>query len=224
MAEESIVEKENRNEPKGTGYAVADQAIYLAEREAISKRLNELGDILDKGRVALAGGAILFSATVLKDLMPNATARTRWMVGWSWLVLAITLVLSLYCVYAAGRAHQRQLEILDDDHREGLKEGRLSNDRSNPWDVRLRRLNPLSLWLLLIGLAVMGAALFSAFTSNLQPTQGNPMNKNNTKQTTVRPGTDSTKTFGPRSTPVTAQKPSGSSGGNSDSGSGGTKK
>lgn len=198
-------------------HALTDDELYRSERAQLIKRRDELGDIFDKGRVALAGGAIALSATVIRDLAPAADEGSKQVLIWSWIALTASLILSVVCVYLAGLSHDRQRQILDDDRRVGSGEKRtLKNDRANGFNTWLGWLNPGSVALLLVGLALLGATLQGAF----QHTKPKPMLANEvdtgdtmseeTKDRDGRQGGHDKKSFGASDRPVTPKPSQGS--------------
>lgn len=208
-------------------FELKDDEVYLAERTQLIKRRDELGDIFDKGRVALAGGAIAISATVMKDLAPGAEGSTKGLLVWSWMFLTASLICSLLCVYLAGLSHERQRRILDDDRRVGDGRTRvLKTGRTNGYNTWLGWLNPASVVLLMVGVVLMGATFRDAFSgkapdetaANMKPVEAksNMSDKNKTTKD-IKPSGDGNKSFGASDRPVTPSKPSnqGSSGGGS---------
>lgn len=208
-------------------FELKDDEVYLAERTQLIKRRDELGDIFDKGRVALAGGAIAISATVMKDLAPGAEGSTKGLLVWSWMFLTASLICSLLCVYLAGLSHERQRRILDDDRRVGDRRPRvLKTGRANGYNTWLGWLNPTSVVLLLVGVVMMGATFrdaFSAKTSDEKAAVQKPkeatsnMSDKNKTTKDIKPSGDGNKSFGASDRPVTPSKPTnqGSSGGGS---------
>lgn len=208
-------------------FELKDDEVYLAERTQLIKRRDELGDIFDKGRVALAGGAIVISATVMKDLAPGAEGSTKGLLVWSWMFLTASLICSLLCVYLAGLSHERQRRILDDDRRVGDRRTRvLKTGRANGYNTWLGWLNPASVVLLMVGVVMMGATFRDAFSTKTpdekaavqtpKEATSNMSDKNKTTKD-IKPAGDGTKSFGASDRPVTPSKPSnqGSSGGGS---------
>lgn len=213
-------------------FGLTDDELYHAERTQLINRRDELGDIFDKGRVALAGGAIAISATVMKDLAPGANAATKGLLVWSWMFLTASLICSLLCVYLAGLSHERQRRILDDDRRVGDKRQRtLKHKRANGYNTWLGWLNPASVVLLMLGVVLMGATFRDAFSgkapdetaANKKPVEAksNMSDKNKTTKD-IKPSGDGNKSFGASDRPVTPSKPSNQ--GNSGGGAGDKKK
>lgn len=211
-----------------------DDELYASEREYMLKRRNELADLFDKGRVALAGGAIAFSVGVVKDLLPNATQDTKTIIGWGWAILALSLVVSVICVYLASLSFSRQVDVLDDDRRVGNGEERLHEKkeekrgknwkpRKNGWNLWVDVMNVSSILSLALGLGVMGIALFGAFAEQPQK-DTTTMSDKNTKKTTQQT-TDHTKTLGATDRRVSGNQGGGSgNSGSSGGGKGGGKK
>ncbi len=220
-------------------FALEDEELYLEERSKLLKRRDELGDIFDKGRVALAGGAIALTVTISKDLVKSMALWERIVLAAGWAVLAASLICAVQAVYRAGLAYDRQVDVLDDDRTASIENWKKSTrDRANAHAKLLQRLNSASLWLLAIGLVVTGIGLFSAFASDpktpdtttptvkieLLPTGEMKMSNSDNKPSTSGTSHEQ-KSFGPKDRPVTP-KPSSGTGGNNqqNQGGGGAKK
>lgn len=208
--------------------ALVDDEVYHQERAQLIKRRDELGDIFDKGRVGLAGGAIALSATVMKDLAPTASTATKGLLVFAWLFLTASLICSVVCVYLAGLSHERQRCILDDDRRAGnLDKRKLKYGRANGFNMWLSWLNPGSVALLMVGLVLLGITFRDAFSGGgssgierSKITDGTATMSDKNKTTKDTKSSDGQKSFGASDRPVTPKNPTSQSGSNS----GGTKK
>ncbi|MBX3097418.1 MAG: hypothetical protein KF812_11195 [Fimbriimonadaceae bacterium] len=220
-------------------FALEDEVLYLEERSTLLKRRDELGDIFDKGRVALAGGAIALTVTISKELVKSMVLWERIVLAGGWAVLAASLICAVLAVHRAGLAYDRQVDILDADRTASIEKWKKGlRDRTNAHAKLLERLNRASLWFLAIGLVVTGVGLFSAFAADpktpdtttptvkieLLPTGEMKMSNSDNKPNTSGTSHEQ-KSFGPKDRPVTP-KPSSGSGGNNqqNQGGGGAKK
>lgn len=223
-------------------FALSDEKIYLDERQRLVKRRDELGDIFDKGRVALAGGAIALTVTISKDLVSGMTPEQRVTLAVGWLLLTASLLCAVLAVHRAGLAYDRQVDVLDDDRTSALEQSAKSEpprDRANRHAKLLERFNIASIWLLGLGLVVGGTGMFMAFAGQPKKAEPTPqiiklevtspsvkketiMSNSDKKQSSSTPSKSTEqKSFGPKDRPVT-QKPSG--GGTGNTGQGGSDK
>lgn len=219
-------------------FALEDEELYLEERSKLLKRRDELGDIFDKGRVALAGGAIALTVTISKDLVKSMLLWERVVLAGGWAVLAASLICAVLAVHRAGLAYDRQVDILDADRTASIDNWKKGvRDRTNAHAKLLERLNRASLWLLAIGLVVTGVGLFSAFASDTKATETTtptvkiellPTGEMKMSNSDNKPNTSGTsqeqKSFGPKDRPVTPKPSTGSGNSQQTQGGGGAKK
>lgn len=182
-AEDALEEQEGSNpttpttvhEAEPDPFALSDEKIYLDERQRLVKRRDELGDIFDKGRVALAGGAIALTVTMSKDLVSGMTSEQRVTLALGGLLLTASLLCAVLAVHRAGLAYDRQVDVLDDDRTSALEQWTKSEperSRTNRHAKLLEGFNIASIWLLGLGLVVGGTGMFMAFAG--QPKKSEP--------------------------------------------------
>ena len=251
-AEDALEEQEGSNpttpttvnEAEPDPFALSDERIYLDERQHLVKRRDELGDIFDKGRVALAGGAIALTVTMSKDLVSGMTSGQRVTLAFGWLLLTASLLCAVLAVHRAGLAYDRQVDVLDDDRTSAIEqwtESEPQRDRANRHAKLLEGFNISSIWLLGLGLVVAGIGMFMAFAGQPKKSEPTPqtikleitspltkqdpiMSNSGKKEPSPAPSKSTEqKSFGPKDRPVT-QKPSGGSGGTGNTGQGGSDK
>lgn len=204
--------------------ALADEKIYIEERSALVKRRNELGDLFDKSRTYIAGGAIAVSATLLKELLPRATKEALFWVFVSWSLLTFALIFSLTAVYVANLSFQRATNLLDDDRR-NMWEARRLNDRGNKYNLWLDRfLNPASIVLILLGVLTLGVALMQLIPTATNPTKGANVSDDQPTTNTTSGTPDTTRSFGSSNRPVTPPPSQPASGNSSTQDNSGDKK
>lgn len=143
-------------------FALSDEQLYLEERAKLLRRRDELGDTFDKGRVALAGGAIALIVSVSKDSLKSMVLSERAFLAIGLLMLTSSMLCAVFAVYRAGLAYDRQVDILDADRMSHFEQRRAGpRNRKNTDAIQTHRLNRASLWLLSVGLVVSGIGLFT---------------------------------------------------------------
>jgi hypothetical protein len=168
--------------------ALTDDTVYLPERQYLLKRRDELGDIFDKGRVALAGGAIALSVTISKDVLTSMLVWQRIVLALGWISLTVALMCAVMAVYQAGLGYDRQVDILDCDRLAGLESTvPVDRNRDNLHLQYIETCNKASLFTLALGLVLGGIGLFSAFA--MQPGKKVESNSSMTLINTLYDGT-----------------------------------
>lgn len=199
-------------------YALGDEHenLYRSEREYLLKRRNELGDLFDKGRVALASGTLALTFALLKEDLRKVSHLTTSTVAVGASFMAACLLLSLLCVYGASQSFDRRVDILDDDRRAGCGQERLHGTcgtaeyRRDRWANGLQWMNPLSYATLVVGIIITGIGVFGAL-SETNSTRETSMSSKETKTTKKGEG-DSTKSLGSKDRPITNNNSGNSSG------------
>ena len=75
---------------------------YWDERKALVEALREGATTFDKAILTFTSGAFAVSIAFLKDVIPKPYPNTLWLLGWSWLLFALSLVVILFSFLASG--------------------------------------------------------------------------------------------------------------------------
>ena len=87
--------------------------LYLEERRVLVEAQRETASSFDKAILTLASGAFAVSLVLLKDVVPDPFANTLWLLGWSWVLFALSLVTILIGFLASQSACARQIDLCE---------------------------------------------------------------------------------------------------------------
>ncbi len=130
---------------------------YLQHREFLMQGALEESKSFEKYLVTLSGGALGLSIAVVKDIVSNPASETRWLLVATWFLFGGSLVFSLISFFIGQFAWRWQCDLLDLHYEGVLKESR------NWWAIAVVALQGLSLAILLLGVAALGAFLAKNF-------------------------------------------------------------
>jgi hypothetical protein len=150
--------------------------MYLHERDVLIEGEQESTDQLDKNILALAGGALGISVVFMEKIAPNPLPETLVFLCWSWLGLALSLLMTLSSFLTSQHAYRRQIEILE---AEIFPETGDTGGSKNCWSILTRILNWCSIISFIFGITML--AYFSI--QNVRNRYSAPANQ--TKQAPV---------------------------------------
>lgn len=88
---------------------------YLDQRQSLIDIEVEASKSFDHWVVTLAGGALGLSITFIEKIAPHPGHGTLWLLGLSWTLLLITILVSLTSHLTSQSAMRRQRDILDSE-------------------------------------------------------------------------------------------------------------
>jgi uncharacterized membrane protein len=135
---------------------------HKAFYELRNKTLDSIADSyksFDKTLTALSGGALTLSITLVRELFPHPSGWSALLLGASWLLFGLALLLILGSFLSSSKSWERQLEIEEEAYRNA--EG--ATKAGNPAAAWTNFLNYLSFLSFVLGVV----ALISFATSNL---------------------------------------------------------
>lgn len=97
--------------------------IYIDERRELVIGERESSSRFDKWILTLSGGALGLSITFIDKITPNPTPNSSYLLSLSWLLLLLTILISLASHLTSQAAFRRQRDILDKQLEAGTEEG-----------------------------------------------------------------------------------------------------
>jgi hypothetical protein len=122
--------------------------LYWDERKVLVDALREGARTFDKAILTITSGAFAVSVAFIRDIVPSPFPNTLWLLGWSWLLFALSLIVILFSFRASDKACRAQMDVAYDAIMNNRK-------RPNPWATVTDISNYCSLALL------AGAFIFS---------------------------------------------------------------
>jgi len=139
--------------------------VYLEERKSLVDAEREGSRLFDKAILTLAAGAFWLSLTFIRQIVPNITSGTMFMLICAWVGFCISLLSTLISFLTSQFACSKQREILEAeyfDNHSGYDKKVIFRNKTAIWT---KRLNILSIFTFIIG--VIFLAIFSII--NLLP-------------------------------------------------------
>jgi hypothetical protein len=124
--------------------------LYWEERKILIDAQREAARTFDKAILTFTSGAFIVSIAFLRDIIPSPYPNTLWLLGCSWLLFALSLIVILFSFIASQNACRLQVDIAYD----AIVEDKA---RHNIWTTITAIGNYVSLGLL------AGAFVFSAW-------------------------------------------------------------
>jgi hypothetical protein len=119
----------------------AEMQQYTAHRSQLEAGLLDSYTQFDKAILLLAGGTIIVSLTVIKDVVPLVTARHINYIVFSWMALVSSLISILISFITSQISFRVQIKNLDEYF---LKDKESSHDKKNLWSKITTILNSFS--------------------------------------------------------------------------------
>ena len=88
--------------------------LYWNERKLLIEAERDGSKTFDKAMLTFTSGAFAISITFLKDIIPFPHQNTLWLLGWSWLLFALSLIAILFSFLASQNACLAQIDIAFD--------------------------------------------------------------------------------------------------------------
>jgi hypothetical protein len=127
--------------------------LYLEERKLLIDAERESARSFDKAILTLAAGAFGFSVAFLRDIVRNPFPNTRWLLGMSWALFSISIILILTGFLTSQHGLNRQIDLSFDD---------IMNDisKSNEWNLLTEICNVASILVLAAALTFSGLFVY----------------------------------------------------------------
>jgi hypothetical protein len=127
--------------------------LYWDERKVLIDALREGARTFDKAILTFTSGAFAVSIAFVKNIVPSPFPNTLWLLGWSWLLFALSLVVILFSFVAGDNACRAQMDV--------AYEAIVNNRKtSNPWATATAACNYLSLALLAAAFVFSGCFVY----------------------------------------------------------------
>ena len=166
-----MTESDHQNGPR---VSPTDYRAYVEKLDGI-KIENER--LLARNTLIISGGALTFSATLLKDLYPDPLFWTKGFLVASWILFALCAFLQFYADHLSGLSMETQRKNYDACYPHRLDEFESLPNRYNTW---VRLINAVTPWILCLGFLSM--IVFISY--NFLHTKGAPMKEPTAGQTT----------------------------------------
>ena len=100
---------------KKSSFTDQSYQLYLDERKLLIDAEREGARTFDKAILTLASGAFGFSIAFLKDIVPHPHSNTLCLLGWSWSLFSISLVIILFSFLSSQYACRFQIDLSYDE-------------------------------------------------------------------------------------------------------------
>jgi hypothetical protein len=98
--------------PKSTStQADKDYQLFIDERKLLIEGIREGARTFDKSILTLASGAFGITIAFMKDIAPHPFANTLCLLGWSWAMFSLSLVLILLSFLSSQKACKEQIDV-----------------------------------------------------------------------------------------------------------------
>ncbi|HOV99726.1 MAG TPA: hypothetical protein PK595_09190 [Bacteroidota bacterium] len=91
--------------------AEKDYQLFLDERKLLIEGIKEGARTFDKAILALASGAFGVTVAFMKDIAPHPFPNTLCLLGWSWGLFSLSLVLILFSFLSSQKACKEQIDV-----------------------------------------------------------------------------------------------------------------
>lgn len=129
-----------------------DQQYHLEHRSQLQAGLSNSYGQFDKSILLLAGGTIIVSLTVIKDVVPLATANYVWLLVSSWIALVLSLLFIVFSFVTSQLSFKKEIKNWDDYCVKGINE---AYNKFNIWSYATTYLNFGSLVTFLVGIILL---------------------------------------------------------------------
>lgn len=85
--------------------------LYLEERKILIEALREGSRTFDKAILTLASGSFGFSIAFIKDIVPNPLSNTLWLLGCSWVLFSLSIIIILLSFIFSQNACKAQIDL-----------------------------------------------------------------------------------------------------------------
>ena len=149
------------SDPQDPAYQVYKEQRFEADRFAL-----EIGGRFDKMVTALSGGALALSITFLEKIAPEPITWTLYILGTSWFLLVVSLLLNLSTLAESQNALQQKIRNADNEMRIRLypeDEPATTDTKRNKHSARVSRLSFFCKWTCIVGVLLLATfALINA--------------------------------------------------------------
>jgi hypothetical protein len=139
---------------------------YKEQRFEADRFALEIGGRFDKMIIALSGGALALSITFLEKIAPEPIPGSLYILGVSWFLLVISLLLNLSTLAESQNALQQKITNADNEMRKRLYPDKTDEDldtHSNKYSERVSKLSLYCKWTCILGVSLLATfALFNA--------------------------------------------------------------
>ncbi|MDQ8201296.1 hypothetical protein QEH56_24260 [Pelagicoccus enzymogenes] len=159
------------SEEKDIAYEAYKEQRFEADRFAL-----EIGGRFDKMVMTLSGGSLALSITFLEKIAPNPIQWSLWILGTSWLLLVISLLLDLSSLAESQNALQKKISNADNQmlqrfYPEQAEYKDLETER-NDFREKVSTYSNLCKWTCILGVSLLASfALINA--TSIKPNKQN---------------------------------------------------
>lgn len=159
------------SEPKlAAGQQREDQLyqVYLGYRSQITNHEHELDKAIATANIALAGGAILISITMVGEWQIARTAPIALVLVSSWLLLVCSLICTLLALKFNKDGHQAFCDILDTHAHDDLDNGlgiAQAKQAAHPINRKIQWCQSAQVYLTILGIVALLLATYAGVTT-----------------------------------------------------------
>lgn len=125
------------NEDNSSAPTPIDRDTYLAHRQSTQGGADEAQQNLDKALLTLSAGAFGLSIAFVSQVVPPAQGLGLLFI--SWVAFGASIIFELFSFVSSKRAHERDVELLDEDY-----VAQSGEERYSRWNAATKGLNLLA--------------------------------------------------------------------------------